>query len=135
MPNIISTSNALAQIKDLIKLLKNYKPYHPLAHHNDDSLSALNTLADIFKLNSSNKAIPNISKLYLTKPPRIPILTNTLSLRVNKIKLSNNNTPTNNQYTQNTSTSAKPIHLYNTYSKANKANAILNVDTGKMEEY
>jgi hypothetical protein len=96
MLNIISISNALAQIKDLIKLLKNHKPHYPLAHYNDDLLSALNTLADIFKLNSSNKAIPNISKLYPTKPPRVPISTNPSSLRVNKTKLSNNNTPTNN---------------------------------------
>ena len=76
MLNIISTSNALAQIKDLIKLLKNHKPHYLLAHYNDDLLSALNTLANIFKLNSSNKAIPNISKLYPTKSPRVPILTN-----------------------------------------------------------
>ena len=54
---------------------------------------------------------------------------------MNKTKPSNNNTPTNNQYTQNTSTSAKPIYPYNTCSKANKANAVLNIDTGKMEEY
>ena len=96
MPSIISISNALAQIKDLIKLLKNYKPHHPLAHYNDDSLSALNTLADIFKLNPSNKATPNVSKPYPTKPPRVPISTNPSSLRVNKTKPSNNNTSTNN---------------------------------------
>ena len=132
MPNIISTFNALAQIKDLIKLLKNYKHYHPLAHHNDDSLSALNTLADIFKLNLSNKAIPNVSKPYPTKPLRVPISTNPSSPRVNKTKPSNNNTPTNNNHTQNTCTSAKATHSYNTRSKANKANAVLNKDTGKL---
>ena len=92
MPNIISISNALAQIKDLIKLLKN----HSLAHHNDNSLSALNTLADIFKLNQSNKAIPNVSKPYPIQPPRVPIPTNSSSPRVNKTKPSNNNTSTNN---------------------------------------
>ena len=135
MPNIISTSNALAQIKDLIKLLKNHKPHHSLAYHNNDSLSALNILTDIFKLNPSKKATLNVSKPYLTKPSRVPIPTNLSSLRVNKTKLSNNNTSTNNNHTQNTSTSIKTTHSYNTCSKANKANSVLNIDTGKLEEY
>ena len=54
MPNQISKTVALEKIHDLIKLLKNYKPHHPVATNYDDILLVLNQLSDIFDANTQS---------------------------------------------------------------------------------
>ena len=72
MPNIISKNNAISLIKDLIKLLQNHKLHHPVAQHNDDSITALHTLANIFNVTPSNSNTPSASKpIAPNKTPRL----------------------------------------------------------------
>jgi len=146
MPNIISTKNAISLIKDLIKLLRNHKPHHPIAQHNDNSITALHTLADIFNIAPSNSNTPTTPKPITTKKmpylktpaaPRVQVndTSTAASPRVCNEHSPDNATPTTNHFTTNNPTVVPHSHPYNTQSKSHVANAVLNTETGLMEEY
>ena len=74
MPATISKEAALDHIQDLIKLLKGYKPHHPLAQHNDSTLTALDQLQAILtKPNAAalDKSKPNPEIHLNAKLPRV----------------------------------------------------------------
>ena len=48
MSNFILATNAISHIKNLIKLLTNYKHHCLIAQHHNDSILALKTLTEIF---------------------------------------------------------------------------------------
>ena len=139
MPNLISTTNAIDRIKDLIKLLNNYQPHHPLANHNDDSITALQTLTDIFKLNPTKTVNKNITNNHVattkSKPYKVTKSFHPNTTASPRVPVKANDTPNTNQYTANLPTTVETKHHYNTRSKAHKANAVLNTETGQMEEY
>ena len=145
MPATISKEAALDHIQDLIKLLKGYKPHHPLAQHNDPTLTALDQLQAILTK-------PNAAALDTSKPNPENYLNAKLP-RVQKppkqtTPQNNNSSPANNtihNFNQHDKPTKLHQHRYNTRSKANRrtsanskvgqANAVLNPETGKLEEY
>ena len=100
MPSQISKIAALEKIHNLIKLLKNYKPHHPVATNHNDTLSALNQLSDIFDTNTQSNLPLNSSstKPHIAKLLRVPALNPISSPRVNKCPQPTTNT---NSYISN----------------------------------
>ena len=145
MPNIMSTKNAYSLIKDLIKLLQNHKPHHLVAQHNYDSITALNTLVDMFNITQSQPKEQNAPKPIVTN--KMPNLQTPASPRVHvkdtgtaaSPKVPNKSSPGSATPITNHFIANKPIvvlhyHPHNTRSKNHVANAVLNTETSLIEE-
>ena len=109
IPNLISVTNAISHIKDLIKLLTNYKSHYPIPQHYDDSILALKALIEIFN-NILSKTIelivtkPHLIKSAIGSKPSIPKKephSNTKSSPRIHAKETNTKTPTTNQFVAN----------------------------------
>lgn len=134
----MSTTNAIDHIKDLIKLLQNHKPHHPVAQHNDDSITALNALSDVFNIATSKPITPKKTPhLSTAASPRVQDKHSSTasSPRVHRKTSPITTAPTTNHFTSNKPSSTPHCHPYDTRSKNKTANAVLNTDTGLMEEY
>ena len=120
MHNQISKTAALEKIYDLIKLLKSYKPHHPVTINHNDTLLVLNQLSDIFDANTQSNLSPNssITKPHIAKLPRVPTLYSTSSPRVNKYPQptinTNSYTSNNKNIHNNSSTHQQHAYYYNT---------------------
>ena len=162
MPNAISAEAALDRIKDLIKLLKGAKPHLPHEKYQDKTLTELDSLQEVFELKEQLPAPQDSATLKKPSPTTPKKVTASLPRVHNEkqanAKQDQPQSPLLYDYIASKPCSDPNTHNYNTRSKANdksknititnqnlshhvqnsskptilRANAVLNVDTGKL---
>ena len=128
MPQKISKKAALNQINDLIKLLKGHNLNLPCKEYSDNTLSAIDKIANILNLSIKphSNQIP-IAKDNFTKSksqPKLPRVNKTRYTKEPNASISSINPPNNPnininsaKFTTNTMPIPKYVHNYNTRSK------------------